>query len=106
MLQKSRLILKQKLRFKAAKLNFWRTKDKAEVDFVIESGGSLIPVEVKFKRLKQANAPAPLRSFIEKYSPERAYVMNLSLTETLDVKGTAVSFLPFYELLRPTFQFF
>jgi len=34
--------LRQKLRFKAAKLNYWRTKDKAEVDFVIEAGQRLI----------------------------------------------------------------
>ena len=37
------LMLKERLRFKAAKLRFWRTKDKAEVDFVIEAGKRLIP---------------------------------------------------------------
>jgi predicted AAA+ superfamily ATPase len=43
-------------------LNYWRTKDKAEVDFVIEADQRLIPVEVKYKHLKQDKVPAPLGS--------------------------------------------
>jgi predicted AAA+ superfamily ATPase len=94
------LLLRQKLRFKAAKLNFWRTKDKAEVDFVIEAGKRLIPVEVKYKRLKQDKVPVSLRRFIDRYKPERAYVINLDFTKTLDISGTTLSFLPVRELLR------
>ena len=96
------LILRQKLWLKAAKLNFWRTKDKAEVDFVIEADKNLIPVEVKYKSLKQEKVPAPLRRFINKYNPEQAYVINLNLSKTLNIRGTTLSFLPFHELLRPT----
>ena len=95
------LLLKEKLRFTTAKLNYWRTKDKAEVDFVIETSGDLIPVEVKYKHLKQDTVPASLRSFIEKYNPERAYVVNLDLMKTRMIRKTALSFLPFHELLRP-----
>ena len=96
------LLLRQKLRFKAAKLNYWRTKDKAEVDFVIEDGQRLIPVEVKYKQLKQEKVPTSLRSFIEKYSPENAYVINLNLNKTLHVRKTTLFFLPLHELLRPS----
>lgn len=81
------LLLRQKLRFKAAKLNYWRTKDKAEVDFVIEAGKRLIPVEVKYKHLKRDKVPASLRSFIAKYTPEKAYIINLDLNKTLDRKS-------------------
>ena len=96
------LLLRQKLRFNAAKLNYWRTKDKAEVDFVIEAGQRLIPVEVKYKQLKQEKLPPSLRSFIEKYNPENAYVINLNLNKTLNVHKTTLFFLPFHELLRPS----
>ena len=96
------LLLRQKLRFKAAKLNYWRTKDKAEVDFVIEAGQRLIPVEVKFKHLKQEKVPASLRSFIDKYNPEQAYIINLDLSKTLKIKKTTLFFMPFHELLRQT----
>ena len=96
------LLLRQKLRFKAAKLNYWRTKDKAEVDFVIESGQKLIPIEVKYKHLKQVNVPLSLRSFINKYKPEQAYIINLDLSKTLKISKTTLFFLPFQELLRQT----
>lgn len=96
------LLLRQKLRFKAAKLNYWRTKDKAEVDFVIEAGKRLIPVEVKYKHLERDKVPASLRSFIAKYNPEKAYIINLDLNKTLKIKKTTLCFLPFHELLRQT----
>ncbi len=96
------LLLKHKLRHKAAKLNFWRTKDKAEVDFVIEAGKRLIPVEVKYKHLKQDKVPASLRRFIAKYKPEHAYVINLSFSKTINISGATLSFLPVHELLRET----
>ena len=96
------LLLRQKLRFNAAKLNYWRTKDKAEVDFVIEAGRKLIPIEVKYKQVKRGKVPASLRSFIEKYNPENAYVINLTLNKTLKVHNTTLYFLPFNELLRPS----
>lgn len=96
------LLLRQKLGLKAAKLNFWRTKDKAEVDFVIEAGKRLIPVEVKYTHLKQDKVPASLRRFIDRYKPERAYVINLDFSKTIDISGTTLSFLPVYELLRQT----
>jgi hypothetical protein len=70
------------------------------VDFVIEAGKRLIPLEVKYKRLKQDKVPASLRSFIDKYKPQRAYVINLTLSRTVDMDGTTLSFMPFHELLR------
>ncbi|MBW2431370.1 MAG: ATP-binding protein [Deltaproteobacteria bacterium] len=96
------LILRQKLKFTSAKLNYWRTKDKAEVDFVIEAGQRLIPVEVKYKHLKQDKVPVSLRRFIDKYNPEQAYIINLDLSKIVKIKKTSLFFMPFHELLRQT----
>jgi hypothetical protein len=96
------LLLKEKIRFKAANLNYWRTKDKAEVDFVIEAGKRLIPVEVMYKALKGDKVPVSLRSFINRYHPEHAYIVNLDLSKTLRINQTTLVFMPFYELLRQT----
>ena len=96
------LLLRQKLRSKAAKLHHWRTKDKAEVDFVIEDGKRVIPLEVKYKHLKQDKVPPSLRSFINKYNPEQAYIINLDLNKTVNIRKTTLFFTPFHELLRPT----
>lgn len=96
------LLLKEKIRFKAANLHYWRTKDKAEVDFVIETGKRLIPVEVKYKALKGDKVPVSLRSFIDRYHPEHAYIVNLDLSKTSRINKTTLVFMPFYELLRKT----
>jgi predicted AAA+ superfamily ATPase len=96
------LLLKEKLKYKAAKLNFWRTTDKAEVDFVIDSERTVTPVEAKYKHLRQTRVPASLRSFISKYQPENAYIINLSLRDAARIDNTMVHFLPFHQLLCPT----
>ena len=93
------LLLKEQIRFSATKLNFWRTKDKAEVDFVLERGGNIVPIEVKYKSLKKEVFSRSLRSFIEKYSPDEAYVVNLDYSNTLKINKTTLFFLPYYELL-------
>jgi len=92
-------ILKEKYRYNAASLHFWRTKDKAEVDFIIDSGNSLLPIEVKYKKMKQAEIKRSLRNFIEKYKPEKAFIINLSLEETIAVGKTEVVIMPFWKLL-------
>ncbi len=69
---------------------------------MIEAGQRLIPVKVKYKQLNQEKVPASLRSFIEKYSPENAYVININLNKTLNVRNTTLFFLPFHELLHPS----
>ncbi len=51
---------------------YWRTKAQAEVDFVIEQGKEVIPIEVKLTPALERS----LRSFIEQYQPRRAYVVN------------------------------
>ncbi|MBU4481032.1 ATP-binding protein [Patescibacteria group bacterium] len=90
--------LKEKIKRTSASLNFWRAKDSAEVDFIIHSGKSVIPVEAKKQNLKQPKITRSLRSFITKYSPEKAYVVNLTLSDEITVGNTATHFIPYYGL--------
>ncbi|MCP4681001.1 MAG: ATP-binding protein [Desulfobacterales bacterium] len=93
------LLLKNQTMPGSAGLHFWRTKDKAEVDFILERGNRVVPVEVKFKSLKKEVIPRSLRSFIEKYEPPEAYLVNLDYTGTHKIGKTTLIFLPFHELL-------
>ncbi|MBW2645405.1 MAG: ATP-binding protein [Deltaproteobacteria bacterium] len=93
------LLLKKQIKLSSAKLHFWRTQDKAEVDFIIERGTRVTPIEVKFKSLKQEKIPRSLRSFIAKYEPSEAYIINLNFHKTVKIGKTTLIFLPFYELL-------
>jgi len=79
-------------------LHFWRTLDKAEVDFVLRIGKKTIPVEVKYSNLKKAVLGRSLRSFIEKYHPERAWVVFPSFRDTISINKTTVEMIPFYLL--------
>jgi len=79
-------------------VRFWRSKDGAEVDFIIEKEGKIIPIEAKFKSLKKPAVSRSLRSFIGKYKPDNAYIINLTLDKTEVVSGTRVHFLPFHKI--------
>ena len=74
------------------KVNYWRTKDKAEVDFVVHTKDGVLPIEVKFSRLKKTAITRSFRSFIKKYSPKKAIVVNLSLDTSIVVDDTEVVF--------------
>jgi predicted AAA+ superfamily ATPase len=93
-------IIKEKFRFTGASVHFWRTKDKAEVDFVIDFGKEIIPIEAKYKKLKEPTVERSLRSFVEKYHPKEAWVINLALEYEVKVGQTIIKFLPFYRLLK------
>jgi predicted AAA+ superfamily ATPase len=93
-------IIKEKFRFTGASVHFWRTKDKAEVDFVIDFGKEIIPIEAKYKKLKEPTVGRSLRSFVEKYHPKEAWVINLALEYEVKVGQTIIKFLPFYRLLK------
>lgn len=59
------------------KLRFWRTKQGAEVDFVIEKENILVPIEVKFT-LKKNNIPSGMRNFTKKFNVKNGVIVNLS----------------------------
>jgi predicted AAA+ superfamily ATPase len=92
-------LIKEKLELSAGEVHFWRTKDRAEVDFVIKTGRDLIPVETKFKQIQKPLIPRPLRNFISKYQPKEAWVVNLGLKEKVGFAQTEIHFLPFYEII-------
>ncbi len=92
-------LLMKKNTSQAQKVHYWRTKDKAEVDFVIYSEGENLPVEVKFSKLKQKTLSRSFRSFINKYQPTKAFVINLSLDSQVKIGKTTVEFTPYWKLI-------
>jgi uncharacterized protein len=86
-----------------AGIHHWRTTDKAEVDFIVEKGRDLIPVEVKFKALKAVELPRSLISFCQKYGPQQAYIVNLGFQAETTVNKTRIRFIPYYKLLHKAF---
>jgi hypothetical protein len=92
-------ILKINQRFSGSIINFWRTKERAEVDFIVNLGKDVLPVEVKYGDLKKPAIERSLRSFVEKYRPKEALIVNKSYKDDLTIGDTKIKFTPFCELL-------
>ncbi len=79
-------------------LHFWRTTDRAEVDFVLVIGEKVTPIEVKFKEMRKPEVSKSLHSFIAKYKPKNAVVVNLVSGLDIKISSSNVTFVPFYKL--------
>lgn len=90
-------LLKEKIRDSSALIHFWRTKDGAEVDFVINYGKEQVPLEVKYREFKEPAMTRSFQNFIERYHPERAFVVNLNFDKVLFRNKTKIQFVPFYK---------
>lgn len=92
-------LLHGKIKDDGGTLHFWRTKDRAEVDFVIDRGREVIPIEVKCREIKEKAIARSLRGFIAKYQPKEAWVVNISLRDEEMVEKTKIKFIPVFDLL-------
>jgi len=80
-------------------VNFWRTREGAEVDFIIRDGLSLLPIEVKFSNFLKPEVSRSLRNFINEYKIKKAKVVNLSLNTNKNIGTASVKFIPYYDHL-------
>lgn len=78
-------------------LRYWRTKSKAEVDFIIESQGDRIPVEVK-STLKKPAISKSFRSFLKKYNPPRAFIASENLYANKIITDIPIHFRPLWRI--------
>lgn len=93
-------ILTEKTLDTATRIHFWRTKDGAEVDFVLDYGKEVIPYEVKYRNLRLPETTRSFKSFVAQYKPAKAFVAHLGEKSETRVNETTVSMIPFYELLK------
>jgi len=71
---------------------YWRTKTKTEVDFIVENGKTVIPVEVKLSA-EPGKVERGLRSFIDYYHPTTALVVTYKGKQgRMTVNGCVVYF--------------
>lgn len=76
-------------------IKFWRTKTKAEVDFIISSpDGNIIPLEVKYQPLDKPDIPTGLVSFIKTHQPKTAFVVTKNYLDQIKYQSTTIYFIP------------
>jgi predicted AAA+ superfamily ATPase len=78
---------------KGIELKHWRTRSKAEIDFVIDSNGEIIPLEVK-SVLSEERIPKSIHSFADKYAPKRAIILSEDLDSSAKTGNTKIEFRP------------
>lgn len=76
-------------------VKYWRTKSKAEVDFVIEKKNEAIPIEVK-SDLKKKKITKSFASFIEKYKPKKSLILSENLIGNKD----KIKFRPIFSIVK------
>lgn len=95
-LYESYVFLKLKFLLKPnMEINFWRTKDGSEVDFILTVNRKPIPIEVK-SSLKSPDAPSGLKLFLKRYPrTQKAYVVNQTISKTITSNNCNIHFIKF-----------
>lgn len=76
-------------------IKFWRTKDGAEVDFVLLKDRMPIPIEVKSK-ITSLDVSSGLKRFLVRYPDvESAYIVNEEIEQDISYEGCRVHFVTF-----------
>lgn len=75
-------------------IKYWRTLGQAEVDFIIGVADELVPIEVKYSRLKYPEISRSLKNFILAYHPKRALVFTKGFCGKTKIGETQVIFTP------------
>lgn len=86
------------------RLNYWRTKAGAEMDFVLMRGLQPVPIEVKASNLKEAKISKSFRNFIKAYRVKKGYCVNLSLKCSQTIENAEISFLTPVNLMEEKFE--
>ncbi|MBQ9683523.1 MAG: ATP-binding protein [Neisseriaceae bacterium] len=76
---------------------FWRSGNSAELDFLIEEQGNIIPIEVKSTTNTQAKS---YRQFCKKYQPKLGYKLSLKNIGKNTCEQTQTISLPLYLLWK------
>lgn len=70
-------------------LHYWRSLQKAEVDFVVRKGnGEIIPLEIKAQKMDKISISRSYRSFLARYEPSMAMLVNYNLREKQKINKT------------------
>ncbi|MFH1187694.1 MAG: ATP-binding protein [bacterium] len=76
----------------AADLKYWRTKSKAEVDFIIEREQNIYPIEIKY--VSKRVIGKSLYSFIDKFNPKTAVILTKDYLGEEKIKNVKLKFIP------------
>jgi uncharacterized protein len=93
------LLVWRDARIESAELGYWRTTLGEEVDFVIEAGGKLLPIEVKATAKPRLTDAVHLRTFCNEYGKKSRAGLLLHTGTTLEWLAPNVLAVPWWRVL-------
>lgn len=75
-------------------INFWRTLAKAEVDFILRTNKTLIPLENKYVSFLKPKVSRSFQSFINQYGPGQGIIATKDFWGTIRLKKSLIKFIP------------
>jgi predicted AAA+ superfamily ATPase len=76
-------------------LKYWRTQTQAEVDFIVQTSGKIIPIEVKY-RSSPITPGKSFYSFLDKYRPKKGLIVTRNYWGRQRINKTEVYYIPVY----------
>ena len=86
-------------RLERAEIGYWRTATGEEVDFVVESGGQLLPIEIKASARPRLADAKHLRSFRAEYGKRSRAALLLHTGSTIEWLAPDVLAAPWWRVL-------
>ena len=78
--------------YRGQDIKFWRTKSKAEVDFIIEKEQNIFPIEAKYASKRVIGKS--FYSFIDKFSPSTGIILTKDYLGEEKINNTKIKFIP------------
>jgi hypothetical protein len=79
-------------------IRYWRSRNGAEIDFMIKGGDKVLALEVRSRPLRQPKLTRGVRGFLEIYQPDCLGVLNKSVRHDMVDHGVDVMFRRPWEL--------
>lgn len=83
-----------RINYPEVSIKYWRTLAKAEVDFLLEIGRKIVPIEVKYSKISEPKISRGFRNLLFHYKPEKALILTKGFCGELKVNSSLVKFVP------------
>jgi predicted AAA+ superfamily ATPase len=77
-----------------AQIQFWRSPDGNEIDFIFKYAGKLLPIEVKYQRTRQIKISRGFQTFLQKMELEQAILISDDIIEIRRTNNCDIFIIP------------
>jgi predicted AAA+ superfamily ATPase len=76
------------------KINYWQNYNKNEVDFILDTGGDIVSIEVKYRKSQENQLTVGVQNFIKKYRPKAHITVTFDYFGISEIDDCVIYFIP------------